>query len=241
MNNTLFSNATNFSNVTTYGNWEALEAVENVAKYVLIALAVFTVVTNGMVLLAMFMDPLKCFRTPLTILISGIVLADFLVGLVVGPVTISEYFVWNDRDVDPDDLMKLLRASQILSTVIINVSFLIIVMVTACQLLAIKSPKMFKRLITKKLAVAWVILTWLYAIFFALLPEITGISILVFFMIDLYAHNVLFVLVLVVLYVLMYLAFKRRTGGEWRSRESQSSTPAFNEGWLQFFYLLPHT
>lgn len=214
--------ALNISNNTDI-NWETLDALENVAKYILIGLALFTVATNGVVLAAMYKDPLKCFRTPLTFLVTGIVLADFLVGLVVGPVNIAEYFVFVEDTEDPQAYQDLIRVSQILTTVIINVSFLIIVVLSACQLLAIKSPRMFKRFVTKNFTVGWVAIVWFYAIFFALLPEISGISIWVFWMVDLYAHNVLFIVVLLVLYVLMYLAFKKRTGGEWRSQETQSS------------------
>ena len=224
------NNTGNFSDI----NWETIDALENVAKYILIFLSLFIVATNGVVLFAVFKDPLKCFRTPLTFLVTGIVIADFLVGLVVGPVTIAEYFVFIEDTENTEDFSDLIRASQILSSVIVNVSFLIIVVLSACQLLAIKSPRFFKRFVTKTFAVCWVAIVWFYAIFFALLPEIAGISFLVFWMIDLYAHNVLFIVVLLVLYVLMYLAFENRTGGEWRSQETQSSATTTAEGLLTF-------
>lgn len=52
----------------------------------LAAVSVLTVSGNGLLLLAIWRDPFRTFRTPVTFFIIGLAAADFLTGLAVCPI-----------------------------------------------------------------------------------------------------------------------------------------------------------
>jgi len=52
----------------------------------LIVMMIPTTVVNGLTLFAIYKDPLKCFRNPLAIFVTGVIAADFLTGLIGEPI-----------------------------------------------------------------------------------------------------------------------------------------------------------
>lgn len=171
--------------------------------------ALGTVITNGVALVAIFKDPLKCFRNPMATFITGILVSDFLTGLIVEPVLVTTYAIWTSTDLDIDDYETIIRSCQILGAVTVNTSFLTILALAVSQLLALRWPSVYNRYVTSTLAIFAIVCIWIYAILFALLPEIANMSIEIYFFVDLILHTTLISFVLVIIYIIIFFSFKR--------------------------------
>jgi len=204
-------NSTNATNVTTYDDSEAeFHVIGGIFILGLAFLSISTVLTNGMFLLTFYKDPLKCLRTPSAIFIAGLTSANFLTGLIVEPALLGEIvlsFVYGeDRS-----LSKFYRLAEVLSFVTVTSSFLIMLALGIVQYLLIKHPRVYQRAVSVKSAVIGVIFIFVYSIFFAVLPEMTGINKYVYYLIDLAIHETLLTVALVILYMVIYCAFRKLT------------------------------
>lgn len=170
--------------------------------------ALATVIINGISLYAIYKDPLKCFRNPFSVFITGILVSDFLTGLVVEPVFVASYTLWL-TDVNINDYVKVIRSSQILSAVTINTSFLTVLALAVAQLIALRFPSLYNRAVKTPYAVLGIVAIWIYAILFAVIPEMAKISIEVYFMVDLILHTTLISVALVIIYIFIYFVFRR--------------------------------
>lgn len=171
-------------------------------------IALATVVINGISLCAIYKDPLKCFRNPFSVFITGILVSDFLTGLIVEPVFVASYALWM-TDVDIRDLMKVIRTSQILSSVTINTSFLTVLALAVAQLISLGCPSAYSRVVKTPYAVLGIIAIWIYAILFAVIPEMSSVSMDIYFTVDLTLHTTLISVALVIIYVVIYFVFVR--------------------------------
>ena len=170
-------------------------------------LSVATVVSNGMFLLTFYKDPLKCLRTPSAIFIAGLTSANFLIGLIVEPAFVVMYvfFIYvGDQDFD-----RFYRLTEVLSFITMNSSVLIMLAIGVVQYLLIKHPAVYQSAVSQKSAVIGLVFIFVYSIFFAVLPEMTGINKFVFGVVDLIVHNTLLTVVIVILYTMIYFAFRK--------------------------------
>ena len=171
-------------------------------------LSVATVVTNGMFLLTFYKDPLKCLRTPSAIFIAGLTSANFLTGLIVEPafVLLIVFQFVDDEDTNFDSFYRFAEA---FSFVTITSSFLIMLALGIVQYLLIKHPRVYQKAVSPVSAVIGVVFIFIYCIFFAALPEITGMDKFAYYCVDLVVHNTLLTVVLVILYIMIYCAFRK--------------------------------
>ena len=182
-----------------------------------IFLAVLSVVTtfgNGLLLLAIWRDPFKSFRTPTTFFIIGLAAADFLTGLAVCPIYawqyITSYFAIKNRDVSlKPTLQKVVQIGHHLSMATMNSSYIILLLFTWSQFTAISFPHKHRAFVTKKRVGTSVILTWVYSTVFSLL-SVMGASHTTVLKIDLYFNTTGSLLLLTVAYFCLYRAFRRQ-------------------------------
>lgn len=66
---------------------QTVEMAYLISGIYLSVIAVITIFGNGLLLLAIITDPFKSFRTPTTLFVVGLAVADFLTGAVVDPLT----------------------------------------------------------------------------------------------------------------------------------------------------------
>ena len=185
-------------------------------------LAVATTLSNGLFLLTFYKDPLKCLRTPSAIFIAGLTSANFLTGLIVEPAfvgvtALSLVSDWNTS------LRRFYRFAEAFSFVTITSSFLIMLALGIVQYWLIKYPRFYDKAVSPKSALIGVIFIFVYSIFFAVLPEITGINKFLHYFIDLVVHNTLLTLALVILYLLIFYEF-RKLAQRHRSAESEEDS-----------------
>lgn len=200
-------NSTNGTNTTNYGDWEVFNTVEAFTIVALSVLAVATVVSNGVFLWTFYKDPLKCLRTPSAIVIAGLSSANFLTGLIVEPAFVA-FYLWQ-YVADQEDWGVFLRFAQAFSFVTMNTSFLLMLALAIIQYLLIKYPRVYQKTVSPKSALVGVIAIWIYAIFFALLPEMFHVNGFAYFLADMILHVTMLTVILVILYIAIYYEFRK--------------------------------
>ena len=184
-------------------------------------LSVITTFGNGLLLLAIWRDPFKSFRTPTTFFIIGLAAADFLTGLTVCPMyawhLISSSLAYKNRS----NLKKVAQIGHHISMVTMNSSFIILLLFTWSQFTAISFPHKHRAFLTKKRVQTSVILTWAYSGMFSLFSKINACH-RTFLKIDLYFNTTGSLILLTVAYFCLFRAFRQqmRRLHSWRPTNS---------------------
>ena len=175
-------------------------------------ISVITIFGNGLLLLAIIKDPFKSFRTPSTLFVVGLAVADFLTGAVVDPLTaflnIAAYLrLYGDPGMKKvfEDCVKV---NIHVSFITMNASFLILLALTFCQYLAISFPHKHRVLVTPSSAMITFVFITIYSIIFSLLPEF-NVPRRLKLEIDTHLNTNAVTIVLIQCYVLLYLAYRR--------------------------------
>ncbi|XP_031556990.1 cannabinoid receptor type 1B-like [Actinia tenebrosa] len=200
-------------------NWQLYGTVETFTVVFLSFLALGTTTANGFTLYTIYKDPLKCFRTPLTIFIAGILVSDFLTGLIVEPVLAILYSINYIH-------IHLLRTIQVVAMITINTSFFIILALAIAQFMALKYPIVYERWFTNRSSILIIACVWAYSCTFSLLPEIFSMSMWAFYTVDLILNTTLVTIALVVIYVFTYIVFKRKNRELGENNEQPNQRPA---------------
>lgn len=187
----------------------------NIASGIFLSLvSLLTIFGNGLLLLAIWKDPFKTFRTPITFFIIGLAAADFLTGLAVCSVYALHLIAVHlaVKSGDSALLQGTVKATQIshhISLATMNSSYIILLLFTWSQFTAINFPHKHRVFITKNRVVGSVILTWLYSTTFAMLP-LMKVPETMFWKIDLYFHTTGSLFFLALAYFCLYKAFRRQ-------------------------------
>ncbi|KAL9962397.1 hypothetical protein ACROYT_G031497 [Oculina patagonica] len=180
----------------------------------LAVVSIATTLGNGLLLLAIWKDPFKTFRTPITFFVIGLAAADFLTGIAVCPMYavqyIALYLAFKSRDTSMlQGTFKAMQIGHHISVVTMNSSYIVLLLFTWSQFTAISFPHKHRSLVTKKRVMASVIFTWFYSTAFALFSLIQ-VAQITLFKIDLYFHTTGSLFLLAVAYFCLYKAFRRQ-------------------------------
>ena len=173
-------------------------------------LSVTTVTSNFLLLVAIWKDPLKCFTAPTTSFIVVISLADLLTALTTEPFFAVYYFMVYFQGVEEitSALSNLFTAGSIISTVAISYSFLIVLALSWSQYVALKCPHNFKRIVTKRNALIFILLSLLYLLCFTSL-QFTGMDQHFFLKLSLAVNTTFLSVNLMVVLLLLNIEFRR--------------------------------
>lgn len=173
-------------------------------------LSVTTVTSNLLLLVAIWKDPFKCFSAPATSFIVVISLADLLTALTTEPFFATYYFVvyFQGFEAVNNAISHLFTAGSIISTVAISYSFLIVLALSWSQYLAMKCPHNFRRIVTKRNTVIFVLLSLLYLLCFTSL-QFTGIDKYIFLKVSLAMNTTFLSVNLMVILLLLNVEFRR--------------------------------
>jgi hypothetical protein len=200
--------------IATYGKVELSSAI------LLVILSPITVFTNGLFLLALYQDSLKCFRkTPTTVFIAGLSLADFVTGLLVEP-SFAVHYGLKYYNSSPDVLRVtglIYIIGGTISTIAISTSFVIVLAMSLSQYIAIRYPHKYKTIVTTSRVVRLLGLSSLYFLGFSLL-QFTGIGRKQFLLFDVVLHPTLISCLLIAVHILMRRAFQERVSKPARNR-----------------------
>lgn len=189
-----------------YGTYSRIEFA---SACTLALLSPITVATNVLLITTIIKDPLKHFKKATSYFVLGLSVADLSCGLLVEPFFAIYYFV---RFFTASDKLRVISHTlfvigSIISTVSLNASFIMVLMLSFVQFIAIEYPYRYKIWIKKRFVLSFVIATWLYFTVFSLLP-VLGMDQILFFKLNLTLHSTVISVVLAVLQMLTYRAFK---------------------------------
>lgn len=186
-------------------------------------MSLLTVSANILLLIAVWKDPEKSFRSPTTYFLIGLGITDLLTGATTEPFFALYYiirFLRGGKNI-PVSISRLHNVGQSISTVTISSSYLIILGLSMSQYVAIKWPHKYKVLITRNRVIVSVLLSWLYFICFILVLTFSpNIDTTLFLKVDLALHPVLISSVLFITLILLYRVFMRQVQQRKSFRES---------------------
>ena len=222
MNSTANSSGDILPELRTYRYIELASAI------ILCILSPITVVSNALLLTAIYRDPLRCFRTPMTYFIAGLAVADLLTGMAVEPMFATYYFAdFADFRKKPSAVYQLVhRIGGVISTVTITVSFFIILALSVCQYIAVTYPHQFKKMVSKNRVLGFLTISCVYITSFCML-QFTGIDLTTYLKIDLIIHPTLISVILVIVQVMLFTSFHRHLqhSSSLRNKTSYSHAP----------------
>lgn len=183
---------------------------ELTSGFILAILSPITVGANVLLIMAIFKDPLHYFKTPTTHFVLGLSIADVLCGFFVEPFFavfyLCRYFGASGKI---QSITRVLYAvGSIISTASLNSSFVMVLLLSVAQLIAIEWPYKYKTLVRKESAIAFVVVTWVYFTIFSFLPML-GIQLQLFFKVNVILHATLISLVLSTVQILVYRSYRR--------------------------------
>ncbi|XP_020907749.1 beta-3 adrenergic receptor-like [Exaiptasia diaphana] len=129
-----------------------------------------TLVFNGMTLFAIHKDPLKCFRNPLAMFMTGVLVADFISGLIVYPF-FGAVYAHDLRVGINDSTYKVYHVAGEVLTATVTISFLTLLGLAISQLIAVNSPMRYDRWVTVRGVKTGLICIWIYAAAFISVPR----------------------------------------------------------------------
>lgn len=184
---------------------------ELASALILAILSPITVVANLLLITAIIKDPLKYFKRPTNHFVLGLSMADLLCGFFVEPFFafyfFSSYFSLNGANMQRIS-GALFTVGSIISTASLNSSFVMVLLLSVAQLVAIDWPYKYRTFLRKDTAILCVVMTWVYFTLFSLLP-VLGIDRNVFFKVNLFLHATLISLVLAVVQILVYRSYQK--------------------------------
>ncbi|XP_068713767.1 adenosine receptor A2b-like [Montipora foliosa] len=167
-----------------------------------------TVLSNVLLLIAIYKDPLKTFRTPSAYFLVGLAFVDLITGLIPEPMTITCYYRFYNNHPD-SHFLKILEVAGTIAAITTNTSFFIVLAFTFAQYAAVAFPFKFKRLITVRKTIACVVGLFLYAILFET-SQLVGVPREVIAKIDLHLHSTFSLLLTMIIYLLLQRAFRKQ-------------------------------
>lgn len=171
-----------------------------------VALSIITVLFNGILCLALYKDPLKCFRTANSFLLINLSISDFLTGCIV-EVLYSWYFIAAFRH---REILSLYEAAATGSFITVNVSTCTIVLLSIDRFIAVCKPLRYKTLMTRNRTIVCIICSWVYCIAFSIIPHV-GVPTWLYYLIDAHLHITVPLIFLAFTFVKIQNTFKNNS------------------------------
>ena len=181
-----------------------------ITAFLLSFLSPITVVSNSLLLVAIYKDPFKAFRTPVTYFIISLAIVDLVIGLVVEPFFAAYYFAcYFYKTLTPGKYFDyLFQTGMFVSLVMLSSSFLLVLALTTTQYIAITFPHKYRRIFTKKRVLGSVSCCFIYFALFSGL-RFTKIPKEIFYKINLHLHPTVVGILLTVAHIFLYKSFRK--------------------------------
>ena len=207
---------------TDYGLQHTLHTLEIITFFYLCFLSFSTVMLNGLVLVTIYKDPLKCLRSPSACFIAGLTSSNFLTGFIVEPMFAGLY-IWHYSGAEAGSFYGVARVAEVIAFVTINASLLIILALAVSQYIAVTHSGLYDRIVSRNKAKLGIICIFAYSLLFSVLPEIGAMDLWTFYEVDMYLHTTLISVLLVGIYGAMYCKFRQLWGTSREADVSQES------------------
>ncbi|XP_068680191.1 adenosine receptor A3-like [Montipora foliosa] len=177
----------------------------------LLFLSPITIISNALLLLTLFRDPLKCFRNPAAYFVVALALVDISTGILVEPFFVMnrvvKFVTWSLVLREP--YKTLFRFGSIFSYVVLNASFLLVLGLILAQYMAITFPHRYRSIVTTSRVLVFICTACVYFSGFISVLQFAGVSIQTLFRMDLHLHSTL-ITVLLILFSFMLLRSLRK-------------------------------
>lgn len=192
------------------------------AIYIL-TVSLITIMANGLLLLVFFFDPLKIFRNATTYFLVGLAVVDILTAATQEPAYATCFIMMYARHPDTRyTCPKLWSVGQTISIASMNCSFLIVLAFTFTQYVVVISPLNYAQNVTKRRVIICVLAIYVYSVLFSVLPEM-GVSEDAQRKIDNTFHSICLIYFTVIIYILLFIAFKKKMAASNRLREDKET------------------
>ena len=180
-----------------------------VSAFLFTVLSPITVASNGLLLVAIYKDPFKCFRTPVTIFIISLAVVDLLTGLIVEPLFVVFYFACHSKQtLSPGKYFQyLFQMGAFFSVILLSSSFLLVLALTTTQYIAITFPHKYKMLFTKKRVLVSILGSFVYFVIFGSL-QFTKIPKDIYLKLNLHLHPTVIGFLLIVAHIFLFRSFR---------------------------------
>jgi len=204
------SSSVNASNFTgEFSNFSSSPADTElliVAVYKMI-LSPFTVFGNGLLVLTGCVDPLRSFRTPSSLFLLAMSIANVFTGAIVAPIFAAVEY---NRFFGRNHLLNLAKVGSSISLLTLNISFGMVFALAVDCFIAVFRPTKYRSWITIKRAKIFVATVSIIAFTFSVLPH-GNVPVETVLKVDLHFNSTLNSALLVASYVLLYIAFRNIT------------------------------
>ena len=191
------------------------------------AVSPITLVANFLLVLTLLRDPYKCFCTPSSYFLLAMATANVITGSVAQPM-FGTIHLWLYMGKGLDTLARLEKAAVSVSLFSLNLSFIMVFALAFDSYLAISRPIQHKVWITGLRAKLLIAAVFLYAVIFALLPYF-GLSREIVLAIDLYLNSTFISVLLILSYILLFMAFHAQAKQSIRLRKDALGNRSGNE------------
>ena len=201
-----------------------------VSAFLLSLFSPITVVSNTLLLMAIYRDPFKSFRTPVTYFIISLALVDLVTGLIVEPLFAVYYFACHFyQTFRPGKQFEyLFTTSAFLSVIMLSSSFFLVLALTTTQYIAITFPHRYKVLFTKRRVLVAVCCHFVYFAIFSSL-QYTKIPTDTYLRINLHLHPTVVGVLLTVAHIFLYRSFRRFSQRSKAFRERSSLSRSMHQ------------
>ena len=165
--------------------------------------AIITLTTNGLLLFVIFKDPLKCFRRPFAVLLTGLAATDFLVGAI-GDTTSAKNEFYCVKNEDGETYFD-----WIMDYFMDNSATVLVVALSVDRLIAVAFPIYYRCSVKTTHSAISVLAIWVYCLAFSLL-QLTDIPEEIYDAIDVHIHITFALSATGVIYFMIYWIIRKR-------------------------------
>ena len=176
-------------------------------------ISVLTIAANIFVLAISIKGPMKTFRTPTAYFLVGIAFADLATAAVVEPCYYYCFFRLYSKGPGhaPTRVtcLTMFKVGRVASGVTVNVSYITVLAFTFAQYAVVAFPMKMAQRVTAKSVLILQILIWIYALAFQTTSALAAQDLLAM-KVDFYLHNIAFTILILISYILLFRAFRRK-------------------------------
>ena len=180
--------------------------------------SIVTVTFNGLLLYVIFKDPLKCFRRPFAVYMTGLAMTDFLFGALLDPLSAKvEIYCVMDKDGET-------TFYHIIDYFIDNSATMLIFAMAADRLLAVAFPIFYRFSVKNTHAAIVIVCAWFYCMAFSLI-QLADVADEIYDSVDVHLHVTFALTANGIVYLFIYLIIRKRRkvfpGGDETSQKDE--------------------
>ena len=165
--------------------------------------SIITVTINGLLLFVIFKDPLKCFRRPFAVLITGLATTDFLVGAIRDTTSAkNEFYCVRNEDGETS-------FDYVMDYFIDNSATVLVVALSVDRLFAVGFPIFYRYSINTTHAAIVVAAVWIYCLSFSLI-QLSDVPEDIYDTVDVHLHVTFALTATTIIYCFIYLIIRKR-------------------------------